>query len=554
MPGTARSRTVAGMIAATAIFALLAYHRRWISDDGLIVVRTVRQILDGHGPVFNGFERAEANTSTLWTYLLVVVIGLTRGDPTITTVVTGWVLSVAGLAIAMDATRRWHLARGSDATLVPAGALVVLAAFPFWDYATSGLETGLSMCWIATSWWLLVATRRPFVMAIVFGLGPLVRPDLALVSAVFLVAAWFLVRPSRKQTFALAAAAIALPLAYEIFRAGYYGTLVPLPALAKGATGARWERGVLYVWDYVKPYLVWLPAGVLVAQVVVMRKRIALATRDRWLVAAPIAGAMLLLLYVVRVGGDFMHARMCLPPTFMVLLPAMLLPLRRVSTPAIAVLALWALAIGILRGNGRSYASAMRVEDEHYGYVRWTKDPHPITAQAFIDADRPPSTEVENAVRDHRRVLVSEGGVIVPLAPTHDGPVAFAVGRLGCGGAVVPLDGIVVDTFGLANPLGSRITATNPAYPGHEKSLPWSWILADFADPSIDAQGIAGTTAEAIRAARHAMTCGDLAELLASVREPMTAARFWDNLTGAVSRTRLEIPSDPIEAEKKFCR
>src|SRR5882757_5310318 len=112
MPGTARSRTIAGMIAVTAIFAVLAYHRRWISDDGLIVVRTVRQILEGHGAVFNSFERAEANTSTLWTYLLVVVIGLTRGDPTITTVVTGGVLSVASLAIAMDATRRWHLARG----------------------------------------------------------------------------------------------------------------------------------------------------------------------------------------------------------------------------------------------------------------------------------------------------------------------------------------------------------------------------------------------------------------------------------------------------------
>jgi hypothetical protein len=90
-------------------------------------------------------------------------------------------------------------------------------------------------------------------------------------------------------------------------------------------------------------------------------------------------------------------------------------------------------------------------------------------------------------------------------------------------------------------------------YPGHEKSLPWSWILADFADPSIDATGVAGTTPEAIRAARHAMTCGDLAELLASVREPMTAGRFWDNLTGAFRRTRLEIPNDPIEAEKKFC-
>ena len=49
-------------------FAVLAWQRRWISDDGLIFVRTVRQVLDGNGPVFNVFERAESGTSTLWTY------------------------------------------------------------------------------------------------------------------------------------------------------------------------------------------------------------------------------------------------------------------------------------------------------------------------------------------------------------------------------------------------------------------------------------------------------------------------------------------------------
>jgi arabinofuranosyltransferase len=54
-----------------AVFAVLAWNRRWMSDDGLIVLRTVRQILAGNGPVFNAGERVESNTSTLWTYLLV---------------------------------------------------------------------------------------------------------------------------------------------------------------------------------------------------------------------------------------------------------------------------------------------------------------------------------------------------------------------------------------------------------------------------------------------------------------------------------------------------
>src|SRR5690349_15650625 len=100
---TARRITAAGIVAATLVFALLAYHRRWISDDGLIVVRTVRQILAGHGPTFNVFERAEANTSTVWTYVLVVVAGITRGNTAIVAVVVGGMFAVGGLALAMDA-------------------------------------------------------------------------------------------------------------------------------------------------------------------------------------------------------------------------------------------------------------------------------------------------------------------------------------------------------------------------------------------------------------------------------------------------------------------
>ncbi len=56
-----------------------------------------------------------------------------------------------------------------------------------------------------------------------------------------------------------------------------------------------------------------------------------------------------------------------------------------------------------------------------------------------------------------------------------------------------------------------------------------------------------------VAAARHALRCGALAELRAATRDPMTVDRFWSNLTGAIGRTRLEVPGDPFEAERKFC-
>lgn len=51
------------------VVGLGAWQRRWIADDGLIVLRTVRNLLAGNGPVFNAGERVESNTSTLWTFL-----------------------------------------------------------------------------------------------------------------------------------------------------------------------------------------------------------------------------------------------------------------------------------------------------------------------------------------------------------------------------------------------------------------------------------------------------------------------------------------------------
>lgn len=251
-----RSRITWSTIAIVVVcYAALAWNRRWIADDGLIVVRTVRQLLEGNGPVFNAFERAEASTSTLWTYLVALGTFVSRQTPEKVAIYLGMVLAVAAVIIACDATRRWQRARGETAPLLPAGILVVIGVVPFWDFASSGLETGLCFAYLALCWWLLVdVERKTIASVIVFGLGPLVRPDFAVVAVTFSVASWLIVRPPWRRTLTLLVMGIALPFAYEVFRAGYYGTLVPLPALAKSASSALWGRGLAYALDYQRPY------------------------------------------------------------------------------------------------------------------------------------------------------------------------------------------------------------------------------------------------------------------------------------------------------------
>jgi arabinofuranosyltransferase len=553
--------TFAAIAIVLVIFAVGAWRHRWISDDGLIFVRIARQIAAGNGPVFNPFERTEANTSTLWPFMLAGIGALGGGDSNNVdfswiAVWLGLACSVGGLALAMDGSRRWHRARGSTAVLLPASALLVIGVLPFWDFATSGLESGLSFLWLGACWWLLVALRGKrleLAAAFVFGLGPLVRPDLGIASVAFCIGAWALLRPSRRRTLAMIATATALPAAYEIFRAGFYGVLVPLPALAKSASAAEWSRGAWYLLDVVAPFWVGVPIAVLVALFAIAVRRSAIG-RERVIVATPIAAAIVMGIYVIRVGGDFMQARMLLPVAFTAALPGMVLPLRRFTAPAIAVLVIWAAVIVHVRNDNRRHGVSPFTEDERRGYIEWTHDPHPLQ-DAYIAAAEGVTATMLGAERRGERIFYSEGGFRQALAADAP-PDVFVAGRLGFGGTITPLDGVTVDILGLANPIGARIELTQPdEKPGHQKQLPWAWVVADFGDPVGDANidPILEAPANATAAARRAEQCGELRELLDSVRAPLTARRFFANLAGSVRRTRLAVPSDPFEAELKFC-
>lgn len=112
------------VLTAAALFAWGAWQRRWIADDGLIVLRTVRNLLAGNGPVFNAGERVESNTSTLWTYLNYVgalVGGPVRLEYIALTLAYG--LSIIGVVLVMLGTARLYAPglRGRQALLLPAG-------------------------------------------------------------------------------------------------------------------------------------------------------------------------------------------------------------------------------------------------------------------------------------------------------------------------------------------------------------------------------------------------------------------------------------------------
>lgn len=526
--------------AVLALYTVLAWQRRWMSDDGLLVLRTVRQILAGNGPVFNVGERVEASTSPLWTWLLAGA-GAIPGPPLEwVAVLTGLLCAIGGLFFGLDGARRLYAG-----PVAPAGALVVCALPPFRDFATSGLETGLALLWLGLSWWLLVRGKAPVTTAIVLGLGPLVRPDLGLFSVIGFIALALLHRPRWPVALGWLGAGIAIPSAYQVFRMGYYGLLTPNTALAKDAAQADWPRGFGYLVDLISPYVLWIPLLLLsIAAVLVRRSRILLLTS--------LAGALLLSLYVVRVGGDFMHGRMLLPALFVLLLPVMAIPLSQKTIAFAAGVAAWAVVAGVwLRVPYEGTHLAVSVTDER-GYWSWaTRHEHPVLATDYLGQDL--IRHAVDAVQETKQpaVLVYSYGDVQRWFrfPTDRPYVTMAADSMGAISNIVSLDVRIHDGYGLASDLAAHSTSIPNGRPGHAKWLVGAWEIAEAGRGDFATDGeIRMFQPVEIDAARQALRCPEVREVLASTREPLIWSRFIDNFTGAVHRTEIRYPRDPLAA------
>ena len=101
-------------------------------------------------------------------------------------------------------------------------------------------------------------------LAFVAGLSVLVRPELALIGGLALIMMLIAARGWRRRGLIVLAGGL-LPVGYEIFRMGYYALLVPGTALAKDASGSKWPQGFVYLANFNRPYLLWVPAVLLLA-------------------------------------------------------------------------------------------------------------------------------------------------------------------------------------------------------------------------------------------------------------------------------------------------
>ena len=606
---TVRVSLWASVVVVAVLFGWGAWQRRWIADDGLIVLRTVRNLLAGNGPVFNKGERVEANTSVVWTYLMYA--GSWLNWPMrleYVALVLALLLSVVGLAMLMLGTGRLFAPGllGRRAVMLPAGALVYIAVPPARDFATSGMESGLVMAYLGLLWWMMVCwsqtvrvrpSGRVFIatLAFVAGCSVLVRPELALVGGLALIMMLIAAKGWRRRVLIVVAGGL-LPVAYQVFRMGYYALLFPGTALAKDAAGDKWSQGVIYLSNFNRPYALWVPAVLLAGLALVVsagrRKGIRYTPAPAHgplarsvqspaaVVGFILVSGLLQALYWIRQGGDFMHGRVLLASLFCLLAPVAVVPVvfpdgTRLSREAGywlagAVSALWmALAGWSLwaanspgMGDDATRVTYSGIVDERRFYAQATGHAHPLTAADYLDYPRMRAVLVALNNTPEGALLLPSGNydqwdLVPPISrntppspaglpgPPQKGPHTVFFTNLGMVGMNVGLDIRVIDQIGLANPVAAHTARLQHGRIGHDKNLFPDWVIAD--GPWVKwYPGVPGyLDAQWVAQAEAALRCPATQSMLSSVRAPMGLHRFVSNFLHSYEFTKYRIDRVP---------
>ena len=292
---------------STAIALGLVFLKNyWVSEDAYLNFRSVDQLLQGHGPIWNPHERVQVFTSPLW-YWLHALAQAVSGEAYRAVLL----LSCVCFGFTLFELRRCV---GGGFAFGIAG-LLLLGSNAAFDYASSGQENvlGYALSLFALHmYWKLSAASGGESAALKYlfaaaGAMLLCRHDLAmLVGPMLLWAAWSQRDLIDRRTGLQLASVLLLPLAaWSVFSLVYYGSPFPNPAYAKLSAGfprtvhvhfGLQYLGVLARYDALSVVCVVAAMGLLIWQ--------------RTPASAALAGAIALhTLYVVYVGGDYMQGR-----------------------------------------------------------------------------------------------------------------------------------------------------------------------------------------------------------------------------------------------------
>lgn len=421
------------------VCALWAWQLAWLCDDAFITFRYAQNWASGLGPIWNAGERVEGYTDFLWMSLLSLAIrlGLDPGQCALC-------LGMAAFLASLYVLERW-LARLAPELPVSLRALTTAALglhYSFASFATSGLETMFAACLV------LIALERATAGAwLIAGsaatAAALAHPD-HLLFYTGLGLALALDPPTRRAALLRYLAPCLLLLGpYVAWRVSYYGQWFPNTFYAKSADQLYFSQGAVY-----------LATGLLFGGLIWIAP---FAAFGAWCARRSLLGRFVLLgvlpylVYVAKVGGDYMYGRLLisvLPVTYACgALGAHALP-RRYQLPA-----LWAFALAALPLSPvppRQVQLNMSDERTHT----------PLTSFSPIVVDSP----MYRRAQLFRALFARDGAPKPVLADTEIGMLGYYSG--------LP----IIDCYGLTDRHIAHQPIAQRGRPGHEKQAELGYL------------------------------------------------------------------------------
>ena len=328
-------------------------------------------------------------------------------------------------------------------------------------------------------------------------------------------------------------------------------------------------------------------------------------------VSVVVLAGIVLIVYWMRQGGDFMHGRVLLVPVFITLLPLMVVPVtipahvgaafrRRPSTDsesvisdpvddaapapefspadrrraraqlvgAVAMSAMWITVVvwavsthaNVLPNAGIDIGRSGIVDERRF-YVTNMGNENPVTAEDYLDYPRM-SAMVEK-IDEYRE----DGGVILPsfnydewyvaqlpavMPKGAERQVTVYFLNLGMTSMNAPLDVRVIDQMGLAYPLAAHTERLEDGRIGHDKILPSEWVVAEAGAYPRRPVLPGYLDEDLVRQAQVALQCPETKDRFASFEAPWSFDRFKHNLRQAFTFNSYRIQREP-EYEIQRC-
>ncbi len=460
LPDSRFEQRLKPVVAVLFLFLIvLIFRSAWLSEDSYIGWRTVDNFVHGHGLRWNLLDRVQTFTDPLFILVVSAFYAVTHEI----------FITVTLLCILFSALAVYFLVgRLSVSTAAAIAALAaLLSSRAFIDYSTSGLENPMTFLLMGAFYLVYFRTqlfdlRKMILLVFLISLVGLNRLDamLLLIPGVLLVLTSYVLE-HRPPLLRLAACLLlaCFPLwLWLLFSTVYYGFPFPNTYYAKLHTGippgALLFQGCLYYLNALNRDPITL---------VVMGCAVYLAIAQRRARSLAVAcGIVLYLIYILKIGGDFMAGRFFSIPFFAAVA---LLARSHLRPKAFLGLAVCFLGIGLLVQRPSLF------NDEDY----------------FIGA---PMREVvdHRGIADERGFIFQSSGLLPvlqrlrleprptwtrrALAVRATGSTFAIFGNVGFYGFYVGPRQYILDPFGLGDPLLSKL----PISSSHLKN----WRIGHF--------------------------------------------------------------------------